>query len=113
MKARKRGLYTETEAQREAKRETANEYERIFKECADELLVQSISTVMWTLAVNNGWGAGRLRKLADDLHETQDLMNNPSPLHHKFSPLECEQIIKDKYNIDLRAEFKAQVEVKY
>lgn len=97
----------------EAQRLLDDEHEKIFKQCADELLVQSLATVFWTLAINNGWGAKRLRKLADDLHETQNLMNNPSPLHHKFSPLECEQIIKEKYNIDLRAEFKAQVEVKY
>lgn len=96
----------------EARRLLEDEHERIFKQCADDLLVQNLATVFWTLAVNNGWGAGRLRKLADDLHETQNLMNNPSPLHHKFSPLECEQIIKDKYKIDIRAEFKAQVEVK-
>lgn len=89
-----------------------DDHEKTFRECADDITAQCLATVFWTLAINNGWGAGRLRKLADALHDTQDLMNNPSPLHHKFSPLECEQIIKDKYKIDIRAEFKAQVETK-
>lgn len=110
MRARQRLTCKQQEA---AQRLLDDEHERIFREVADDLLVQNLATVFWTLAVNDGWGAGQLRKLADDLHETKNLMNNPSPLHHKFSPLECEQIIKDKYNIDLRAEFKAQVETKY
>lgn len=96
----------------ETQRLMDDEHERIFRECADDILQQAFAAVFWTLAVNDDWGAEQLRKLADDLHETQYLMNNPSPLHHKFSPLECMEIIKDKYNIDVRAEFKAQVEIK-
>lgn len=98
---------------KEAQRLLDDEHERIFRECADNILAQAFAAVFWTLAVNDGWGTKRLQKLVDDLHETQNLMNNPSPLHHKFSPLECAQIIKDKYNIDIRAEFKAQVEIKH
>ena len=96
----------------EARRIYYADYEKIYRECADDIMQQCLITVFWTLTTNCGWGAGRLRKFADALHDVQDLMNNPSPLHHKFSALELEQIIKEKYNIDVRAEFKAQVETK-
>lgn len=39
-------------------------------------------------------------------------MDKPSPLHHRFDGLDCEQIIKDKYGIDLAKELPPQVEVK-
>ena len=110
MKARQR---LTVQQQRQAQKLLDDDHEKTFRRCADDITQQCLITVFWTLATNYGWGAGRLRKLADALHDTQDLMNNPSPLHHKFSPLELEQIIKEKYKIDIRAEFKAQVEVKY
>ena len=86
--------------------------EEVYKECANDIMIQCLSTVFWTLATNCGYGAGRLRKLAEQLHDTKELMDNPSRLHHKFSGLECEQIIKEKYGVDLRAEFTAEIEVK-
>lgn len=109
MKAWKRPTCKELAA---TERVMSNERERIFREVADDILQQAFAAVFWTLAVNDDWGAEQLRKLADDLHETKHLMNNPSPLHRKFSPLECMEIIKEKFNIDIRAEFKAQVETK-
>ena len=96
----------------EAKRIYYTDYEKTYRECADDIMQQCLITVFWTLATNFDYDTERLRKLADALHDVQDLMNNPSPLHHKFSALELEQIIKEKYNIDVRAEFKAQVETK-
>ena len=105
-------LKMNSKQQRAAEKLLDDEHERIFRAVADDLLVQNLATVFWTLAVNDGWGKKRLRKFADDLHETKRLMNNPSALHHRFSPLECEKIINDKFGIDLRSEFRAQVEVK-
>ena len=89
-----------------------SERERIFREVADDILQQAFAAVYWTLLINDDWDATQLQKLTEDLHETQYLMNNPSPLHRRFSPLECMEIIKEKCNIDIRAEFKAQVEIK-
>lgn len=112
MKARKRGLYTESEAKREVKREAADEWERLWRQCAADLTPQIEATILWTIATRFGWGKKRLRKLVDALHDTNELMSNPSPLHHRFSPLELIDIIKDKYDIDLRKELPAEVEVK-
>jgi len=40
------------------------------------------------------------------------LMNCPSPMHHRFNSLDCEKMLKDKYGIDIRAEFPIVVEDK-
>lgn len=112
MKARKRAGYTETEARREAARETEEQYEQIFRKCAADLTAQITATIIWTLMKNEGWGETRVKRLIEQIHDTEDLMDNPSRLHHKFSPLDCEQEIKEKFGVDLRQEFPAKVEVK-
>ena len=96
------------------KREVAAEMERrraeLFVQAAGDLIPQAMAVFLWTMAINYGWGEKRLRRLADDLHETGHLMNNPSRLHHRFTPLDCEREIKEKYGIDIRAEFPVTVE---
>lgn len=105
---------TPKEIRREVEKETAEQYEKIFRKCADELTVQVLATVIWTLMTNYkyNWGKKRIMQFIEALHDTEDMMDNPSYLHHRFSPLECEQIIKDKYGIDLRKEFPAKVVTK-
>ena len=113
MKARKRGRYTSTtEAGREVSREVVNKKEEIFREAVDDIYVQLIASVFWTMHTRFGWGKKRLGYLLEALKDTRELMDNPSPLHHRFGPIECEEIIKDKYGIDLAKELPPQVEVK-
>ena len=113
MKARKHSNYTSmTEARREVSRESENVQEKIFRQAVDDMYVQLIATVFWTMATRYGWGKVRLRGLLETLKDTKDLMDKPSPLHHRFDGLDCEQIIKDKYGIDLAKELPPQVEVK-
>ena len=98
------------------KREVAAEMERqhkqLFVQAAEELIPQALAFFLWTMQLNYGWGEKRLRKLVDDLHETDHLMNSPSPMHHRFNSLDCEEMLKDKYGIDIRAEFPIVVEDK-
>lgn len=103
---------TYSEIKKQVAIEVAEQRDKIFEDNASEFMTQALSTIFWTLSTRFGWGEKRLKTLVEALHDTNDLMNNPSRLHHKFSPLDCEQIIKDKYGIDLRAEFRPQVEIK-
>lgn len=97
-------------------REVAKELERqkavIYRQAAEDLMPQALAFFLWTMQLNYGWGEKRLRKLVDDLHETDHLMNSPSPMHHRFNSLDCEEMLKDKYGIDIRAEFPIVVEDK-
>ena len=110
MKAR-----TPPDTYRQIKREVAAEMERqhkqLFVQAAEELIPQAMAVVLWTMAVNYGWKKKRLRKLVEALKETDYLMENPSRLHHRFSPLDCEREVKEKYGIDFRKEFPIRVEI--
>ena len=92
--------------------EIVKEEPEIFKRHAEQIIPQAFAMFFWTMALNYGWKKKRLRKLLDDLHETDRLMRNPSRLHHRFDPLDCEREIKEKYGIDLRKEIPIQVEIK-
>lgn len=104
--------HTDTRSRRIAREEYENVREEIFRSCANDIMVQTLSTVIWTLMTAQDWDGEKVKKFVEQLHDTDELMDNPSKLHHKFSGLECEQIIKEKCGVDLRAEFPARVEVK-
>lgn len=110
MKARV--LTSEKDVKKAARQEYEEVREEIFKECADDIMAQALCTVFYTLMTAYGWRKQRLRNFADALHATNDLMCNPSRLHHRFSPLDIEQMLKDKYRLDIRKEFQANVEIK-
>lgn len=109
---RARTLNTREEIKKQVERELEDGYERIFRQCADDLIVQFTSSLFWTMATRFGWGKKRLRELADALHDTEDMMSRPTAMNHRFGPLECEKTVRERYGIDLREEFKAIVEVK-
>lgn len=85
--------------------------EEVYVQAADDLIPQYMATTLWVMAKYHGWGEKRLRKLVDDWHDVDSLMENPSKLHSRFSPLDCEKEIKERFGIDLRAEFPIRVEV--
>lgn len=110
MKART--INTRKELTRELLRVREEGYEDGYRKAADDTFIQNLAVVFWTMETRFGWKGKRLRDLADALHDTDDMMCNPSKIHHRFSPLECEKHLKEKYGIDLRSEFKVKVEVK-
>ena len=98
------------------RREVAAEMDRqepeLFKKHAEMLIPQAMAMFLWTMAINYGWGKSRLRKLAEALHETDYLMDNPSRLHHRFDPTDLIELVKEKYEIDVVKEFPVRIEVK-
>lgn len=98
------------EFQKAVAREIENQEPELFIKHANDLIPQAFAVFLWTMALNYGWGEKRLKKLVEDLHETDYLMEHPSRLHHRFDPIDCEREIKEKYGIDIRAEFKVRVE---
>jgi hypothetical protein len=97
------------------KKEEAAELERqepeLFAKHAEMLIPQAIATFLWTMALCYGWKEKWLKQLVENLKETDYLMDNPSRLHHRFSPLDCEKEIKEKYGIDVREEFPVRIEI--
>ena len=98
------------EFQKAVAREIENQEPELFIKHANDLIPQAFAVFLWTMALNYGWRGKRLKRLVENLHETDYLMENPSRLHHRFDPIDCEREIKEKYGIDIRAEFKVRVE---
>lgn len=82
----------------------------LYQKAVQDITVQTLATVLYTLETCYGWKEQRLKKFIECLHDTEDLMVTPSPLHHRFNHLDNEQRMKDLYNIDLEREFPAHVE---
>lgn len=87
------------------------EIETIRKECHQEAVqavtTQTLATVLYCLETCYGWKEQRLKKFLEYLHDTEELMVNPSPLHHRFNHLDNMKRMKERYNIDLNKEFPA------
>ena len=93
--------------------EVDEEYkEQVFREVAPDIAAQTTANIIWTLWKMEGYGEKRIKRLIEHLHDLENLQENPSRLHHRFDPLDCEREIKEKFGIDLRAEFPPKVEVK-
>ena len=106
MKAR-----TDSKIRRTCREEYEQYREEIFKECAHDIMTQALCVVYYTL-IQKGWREKRLKDFTAEIKATNDLMCNPSKLHHRFNPIDIEKMIKEKYGIDLRKEFEPTIEVK-
>lgn len=97
------------------KREVAAEVNRkepeIFKKHAEMLIPQVYAMVLYTLATCEGYGVKRLKRFCEHIHDIDDLMENPSRLHHRFDPTDLIDVVKEKYGIDVVKEFPVRIEV--
>lgn len=88
-------------------------YEKVFRDCAQDVMTQSLGCVFWTLAIQFGFGKRRLRKLADALHDTDLMMCKKNPLTGKcISPIELAKQVKEDYGIDLAKEFPVKIDLR-
>lgn len=98
------------------KREVAAEMNRqepeLFKKHAEMLVPQIMATVIKALTMCEGYDKIRLERFVEEVQDLVDLMENPSPLHHRFDPTDLIEEIKEKYGIDVVKEFPPRVEVK-
>lgn len=107
MKARTHILVTEKQVQKSVDDMIDDIRYEVYAEAVQDITAQTLATVMVTLEQWYGWKEERLKKFVEHIHDTEDLMVKPSPLHHRFTHLDNLKHIKEKYNIDLRKEFPA------
>jgi hypothetical protein len=97
------------------RREVAAEMNRqeteLFKRHAEMLIPQVYAMVLYTLATCEGYGEKRLKRFCEHIHDIDELMENPSRLHHRFDPTDLIDVVKEKYGIDVVKEFPVRVEV--
>lgn len=89
------------------------DYKRqIYDLVVDEITAQILSTVIFTLETEYGFGKKRLRDFCDALHRTnQDMISGVAFFGQKrtLDLSRYDEEIKRKYDIDLRKEFKPVV----
>ncbi len=107
MKARTHILVTEKQVQKSVDDMIEDIRFEVYAEAVQNITAQTLATVMVTLEQWYGWKEERLTKFVEHIHDTEDLMVKPSPLHHRFTHLDNLKHIKEKYNIDLIKEFPA------
>ena len=98
---------TETQIHDAVEAEVETIKKEVYKEAVQDITVQTLATVLYCLETCYDWKEQRLKKFVQYLHDTEDLMVNPSPLHHRFSHLDNKQRMKELYGIDLEQEFPA------
>ena len=83
----------------------------IYKRHAEQLIPQLYAMVLYTLATCEGYGEKRLKRFCEHIHDIDELMENPSRLHHRFDPTDLIDVVKEKYGIDVVKEFPVRIEV--
>ena len=96
-----------------SKEAKADYHEQVFYACAGDILAQTLAQIMWTLAVEYGWGKRRMRKFADAVKRTVYDTEHKNPITgRKVDPVDMIAFIRDEYGIDIVAEFPAHVETR-
>lgn len=100
MKARRAGvLVKKSDVKATVKKEFENCKDLVRRDTA----LQLTAIIFYTLAVNEGWGRVRLRRLMDQITGTADDMGGVG-FCPAFNALDCVKFIRDKYGIDLEKE---------
>ena len=102
---------TFAQIKREVTAEMNRQEPELFKKHAEMLIPQVYAMVLYTLATCEGYGEKRLKRFCEHIHDIDELMDNPSRLHHKFDPTDLIDVVKEKYGIDVVKEFPVRVEV--
>lgn len=97
-----------SEARRIAREEMEQYKFDVFSECAAEILQQSIAAVLITLEKCYGWKRQRLTEFVSNLQMYLDTMQE-SNITDKWDNDENIGYLKEAFEIDLRAEFQAEV----
>ncbi len=106
-------VMTQAELKQSVQAEFEKEHLNLYREATADITAQILANVLVALEQSYGWKEKRLKDFVSALHATEDSMVTPSPLHKTYTTLDNEKHLKDKFGIDLRAEFPPNVEVKY
>lgn len=110
MKART--LTTKKAIHDEVMREYQARYDEHQNAIVSDIAVQVLSNVLITLDKSYGWRKDRLKHFVEALQDMSDIMENPTPMTHRFTPDDNYEYIKNTYGIDLKEEFQFECQNK-
>ena len=103
------GVMNKTQARKIAKEEVSKLYEEVFSECAENVMQQVVSNVLLCLERDYGWRSKRLREFVQNLRGWCDIMQQDTPITKSWTTLDNIAYFLEKYNIDIKKEFQAEV----
>jgi hypothetical protein len=109
MKANYCRAMSRTEAHKIAKQEVTAMYDQVFAECAEDVMQQTLANVLLCLERDYDWRKQRLENFVKNLQGWCDIMQHDTDITKAWSTNDNIEYFKDKYGIDLREEFKAEV----
>lgn len=108
MKANYKPL-TRSEAKKIAREEVNSAYQKLFAECAADIMQQVMSNVLLCLERDYDFSGDQLKEFIHNQHNWIEAMQEPTPFSRTWSTEDNIDYFKSKYNIDLRKEFTAEV----
>lgn len=103
------GVMNKSTARQIAKEEVSRMYEQVFAECAADVMQQTLANVLLTLERDYGWKRQRLQGFVRNLQGWTDIMQTPTAITGTWSTNDNIAYFQNKYHIDLRKEFDAEV----
>lgn len=104
-----KALSTFGQAHKIAKEETEKRYQEIFSECAADVMQQTLANVLLCLERECGFGEIRLKRFVKALQSWCDVMNSPTEITGTWTTNDNIEYFKERYGIDLRKEFQAEI----
>ena len=92
---------------KEVQKQLPDYYRQVFRECAEDVMQQSIAAVLLTLDKCYGWKRQRLNQFVRDLQMMLDTMTKPTEISASWCNDDNIKYMH-RYGIDIRKEFKAQ-----
>ena len=103
------GVMSKSAARQIAKEEVSRMYEQVYAECAADVMQQTLANVLLCLERDYGWRSKRLREFVSNLQGWCDIMQTDTPITKSWTTNDNIDYFKNKYSIDLRKEFEAEV----
>ena len=86
-------------------REWESKQDEFFEKCKNDISAQVMALCMLSLKTRFGFGKKRMRDFYEDVKCINDVMDKNIIFNKSFSPVDCIQMVKDLYGIDLDEDF--------
>lgn len=100
---------TRSEAKKIAREEVNSAYQKLFAECAADVMQQVMSNVLLCLERDYDFSGDQLKEFIHNQHNWIEAMQEPTPFSRTWSTEDNIDYFKSKYGIDLGKEFTAEV----
>lgn len=88
--------------------EWESKQDEFFDKCKNDISAQVMAVCMLSLKTRFRFGKKRMKDFYDDVKGTIEIMDKNAIFNKSFSTIDCIQMIKDLYEIDLDEDFNKE-----